>query len=234
MKTLILIILLSGQLSPWSEQIYEAYITGNMSKWHIIVDKILEIKNKTNAQILETVNFIYGFVAWAIENNFEEKAQKYIAIANKYLENLEKNNYQLATVYAYKSAFLGFEIALNKLKAPFLGVLSLQYANKAIELDQNNYFAYEILGNIYFYSPSFFSDSRKKALKYYLKALKIIEKDISQTYKNWNYLNLLMSIAETYSILGDKKTALMYYTKILSFEPKFHWALQKYQVLSSK
>jgi tetratricopeptide (TPR) repeat protein len=71
--------------------------------------------------------------------------------------------------------------------------------------------------------PPIFGGSKKEALDYYLKAQKIMEKDATDIVENWNYLNLLISIAQSYYYLDDYLTSIKYLKKIMKIEPGFNY-----------
>lgn len=90
-------------------------------------------------------------------------------------------------------------------------------------MDKSNYFGYIQLGNIKFYSPETFGGSKKLSIDYYLKALEILEKKTEFIKNDWNYLSLLVNLAQAYSEAGNYETAKKYYEKALSAEPDFVW-----------
>ncbi|MGQ9820134.1 MAG: hypothetical protein ACUVQ1_09490 [Candidatus Kapaibacteriales bacterium] len=200
--------------------IYNAYVQGNMIEWKKVMDSF---KAKTNSEKLELINYQYGYVAYCIDQKKESEAETYIKKAESLLTELEKHKYELSTVYAYKSAFIGFKIGLSPYKAPFLGQESLSYAKKSVTTDTINYFGYIQLGNIAFYTPAMFGGSKKEALKYYLKALQIMQRNSALLKNNWNYLNLLVTIINSYYEIGQYKLAEMYCKKALDIETKFDW-----------
>jgi hypothetical protein len=50
-----------------------------------------------------------------------------------------------------------------------------------------------------------------------------MEKNKEDLHEDWNYLNLLTVIAQTYSYLKDYKLSKQYLEKILIIEPRFTW-----------
>lgn len=209
--------------NTYKDLIYNAYIYNNMSEWKNIVDKMQKQTNKTNDQKLELLNYQYGYIAWCIGNDLDKIANSYLNDANKICEELEKVSYKVNVLNAYKSAFIGFEIGIDTYKAPFLGSKSLNYAEKSIENDKNNYFGYIQLGNIFQHMPKAMGGSKKLALEYYETAQKIMENNSSQIKNDWNYLNLLVLIAQVYTKLEMYNTAKTQYEKILKIEPNFTW-----------
>lgn len=201
--------------------IYNAYLTNDMKTWRKIIDQMNAEKGKSNERSLELLNYEYGYIGWCIGMKNKTEAREIIARGQLNIETLEKNNFSQSMIYAYKSAFYGFEIALNKTKAPFLGGKSMNQAEKSVKFDANNPYGYLQLGNIEFYMPKVFGGSKKKAIAYYQKAEKLMMK--SDYKNNWNYLSLITQIAQTYQELNDDKNAEIYYKRVLSTAPNFTW-----------
>ena len=221
---LILFCVLFTSIYGQNKLIYAAYISGDMQAWQSVMDGI---EPKTNEEMLALVNYQYGYTAWCIGQKKDEEAKKYLKRAQGLVNTLEEKNYQTSTLWAYKAAFIGFEIGINKLRAPFIGMHSLTYSKESVKLDPFNYFAYLQLGNSAFYTPKIFGGSKDDAMRYYLKSLLLIEKDEEQLRYNWNYLSLLVTIIDAYNQLGDYVQAQVYYAKTLSVEPNFYWVKQK-------
>ncbi len=207
----------------YKEEIYIAYINGDMNKWRYVIELLLKSNDQSNEVQLELVNYSYGYIAWCLGNNKFNEAEKYLAFLKEKLENLEKNEYELSMIYSYWSAFYGFKIGLNKIKAPFLGPKSIKYAEMAIQKEKGNPFGYIQMGNSEFYRPEIFGGSKKKAIKNYLIAEKLMECDSDYTSNDWNYLNLLIAIAQAYIETKDYTSAKRYFEKILVIEPEFLW-----------
>jgi tetratricopeptide (TPR) repeat protein len=110
---------------------------------------------------------------------------------------------------------------LNPLLVPFYGLKSIRYAKLALELDSNNYLAYLQNGNVKFHSPASAGGSKKEGLSYYFKAREILEKDPEKIKENWNYLNLLTIIGQSYYTIGDYSSARDVYQYILRLESGF-------------
>jgi tetratricopeptide (TPR) repeat protein len=72
-----------------------------------------------------------------------------------------------------------------------------------------------------FNMPSAFGGSKKRALEYYLKAWELIEKNPESLSGDWNYMNLLITIGQTYASLEDYSSARKIYQNILELEPGF-------------
>jgi len=216
----IFICVLVPVLGQTNKTIYKAYISGNMAEWKKEMDSCKVI---TNADKLELSNYQYGYIAYCIDQDKEDEAEKYIQKAEKLIEELKKQQYKLSMLYAYKSAFIGFKIGVSPYRAPFIGKESLTFAKKSVALDSTNYFAYVQLGNIAFYTPSMFGGSKKEAMFHYLKALELMEKKPEILKNNWNYLNLLSAMINVCCEQKHYELAKKYCIKALVIEPKFDW-----------
>jgi tetratricopeptide (TPR) repeat protein len=222
--TLFLIICFTFNLSAsYRSEVYNAFITNNMQSWKSVIDRMQTAASKTNEDLLELVNFQYGYIAWCVGNKKSDDAHKYLDLADINLEVLSKSNKNVSIVNSYKSAFYGYRIGLNKIKAPFLGPKSLDCAKLAVASDKENPFGYVQLGNIEFYMPAAFGGSKKEALGYYLTALSLMDKNEKDNLENWNYISLLTVIAQAYYYINDFQSSLSYIEKILKLEPDYGW-----------
>jgi tetratricopeptide (TPR) repeat protein len=194
-----------------------------MDIWKATIDEMNQQQNKSNEFILELLNYQYGYIGWCIGNKKNKLAEEYIKLGQKNIQILEKNNYKISMVNSYKSAFYGFRIGLNKLQAPFIGPKSVDCAKLAMKQDDKNPYGYIQFANSEYYMPTTFGGSKKVALEYYEKAVKIMESNPGQAKEDWNYLSLLTIVAEAYTELKYYKAAKLIYEKILRIEPNFSW-----------
>jgi len=213
----------SNLKATYKSDIYNAYISNNMGKWKITIDEMNRQQNKSNEFILELLNYQYGYIGWCIGNKKNNLAEEYIELGQKNIQILEKNNFKISMVNSYKSAFYGFRIGLNKLQAPFIGPKSVECSILAMKQDDKNPFGYIQYGNSEYYMPSMFGGSKKVALEYYEKAVKIMELNPAQTKEDWNYLSLLTIIAQAYAETEYYTSAKQIYEKIVRIEPNFLW-----------
>lgn len=211
----------SGFAQTSQEKIYKAYVFDDMASWKNTIDAMHTESAKPLERELELLNYEYGYIGWCIGNNLKAEARVYLQRGESRILKLKQNGYKLALLHAYQSAFYGYEIGLNKLKAPFFGRKSINEAKKSVEIDNNNYLGYIQLGNIEFYMPTAFGGSKKKSLEYYLKAEELMQK--GNTQNNWNYLSLITQIAQLYEALADDDKAELYYKKALKIAPEFSW-----------
>ena len=204
-------------------EIYNAYIRNDMAGWKKIMDRIQNQERKSNEILLSLVNYQYGYIGWCIGEANEKEAEFYISLARNNLAVLESNNYNLSMVYAYYAALYGYDIGLSIIRAPFIGPKSMKYAENALKLDQGNSFAYLQMGNIQYYMPSVFGGSVNEAIRYFLQAKVLMEKNKETILQDWNYLHLLTLIVQAYTDVEDYRSAKAYCEIILKIEPQFVW-----------
>ena len=221
-RLIIIMLFASLQVSAsYRSEIYSAYVSNKMDKWKSVIDRMNAIPDKSDDLLIELINYQYGYIGYCIGFDRENEAKKYLGMAQKNLEILERNKYSPAVINAYKSAFYGFRIGLNPITAPVNGLKSIDCAKTAVKLDPQQWFGYVQHGNIQFYMPSTFGGSKKEALEYYLKARDLLEKEADSVSENWNYLSLLIVIGQTYTYLKDYPSAQKTYNYILDIEPGF-------------
>jgi tetratricopeptide (TPR) repeat protein len=219
---LILLIMYGSELiASYRSDIYHAYVNNKMDRWKEVIDQMNTVPDKSNEFILELVNYQYGYIGYCIGYDKKNEAKKYLDLAQKNIDFLEKQKFRLSVVNAYNSAFCGFRMGLSILSVPYNGFRSIEYAKTAMELDSENYLGFVQYGNIQFYMPKSFGGSKKEGIDYYIKARKILEKDAANTKENWNYLSLLIIIGQSYYYLDDYASARAVYENILSLEPGF-------------
>jgi len=98
----------------------------------------------------------------------------------------------------------------------------IRHINQAYESDSTNIQAITDKANLLFYSPGMFGGNKKEAIRYYEKAISLLEEN-RETENNWQYLNLLTTLAQQYKYLGKQEAARKTYEKILQIEPDYIW-----------
>ena len=209
--------------TQYKQKIYNSYLKGDMVAWKNSVDEMRQTKVQSVDFKFELVNYLYGYIGWCLGNDKKKEARSYLDIAEVILTDLEKSKKNLSLINAYHGAFNGYNIALDTYKVIFFGRRSVKFVEKAISLDPSNYFGFLQMGNIEFYKPPAFGGDKYRAINNYGKASKLIENQYFKTRNDWNYLSILVSIAQTYTKLGKFQEAKKYYESILKIEPEFDW-----------
>ena len=224
-KYLSIILLLCPLLllgNTYSERIYRAYAKGDMTLWKTTMDEMHAAKNFDNRFSLELLNYQYGYIGWLLSIGEKDQAKQHLKQSQTIIKRLEEASFNLSMVYAYKAAFVGFEIGIHPYKAPFIGPDSYDYMEKSLAYNPDNYFAHLQKANIQYHTPALFGGSKQEALKHLLKALTLYEQT-PQEKKDWNRLNMLGSLIVFYTEQKDYSNAKRYCEKALTLEPDFAW-----------
>ena len=214
---------LSANAQQHKKAIYKAYISNKMIDWKATIDRMQAETKKSDEFLLELINYQYGYIGWCLGNDDKKQAQTYLKLAESNVENLETRAVYPSYVNAYKSAFYGYSIGLNKLKAPLAGPKSINAAKQSMEENPGNPFGFIHYANAQFYMPPVFGGSKTEALEYYKQAQNIMEQDPIALKMDWNYLSLLTNMAKAYTEIKEYEMAEQYYKHILKIEPNYLW-----------
>jgi hypothetical protein len=215
-------------LPGYSQKIYKAYVSGNMALWEEIVKEMeTDLHKNTTGDIskiedhINLLNFYYGLSGYLTATGKKKKAEEYISKGQSMIEKLLSQE-KSATIIAYKAAFMGFRIGLNRFSAIVLGPKSIALSKQAIEIDSLNTRALNERANVLYYSPSFAGGDKQEALRLYEKAIRVMRAR-SDTLNNWNYLSLLANTGQAFQREGETHKARHYYNLALQNEPLFKW-----------
>lgn len=221
--TLILVISVFNVLASNKQTIYNAYVFSQMDVWKKTIDAMEKNKTTSANELIELVNYQYGYIGWCLGNDDKDQAKKYLKLAETNVENLEKQGFNPSLLHSYKAAFWGFKIAISPLKAPFFGKRCIKHVDIALDLDDSLPMGYVQHGTSYFHMPEMFGGSKEVALKSFHKAEKMMEENPEKIKNDWNYLSLLTIIAQSYEYINELEESKKYYEKVLSIEPGFVW-----------
>jgi len=227
-KYLFIIVLLFFAVSVFSQTdykslIYDSYINGKMNVWKSVIDRMEKKKIISESYLLELVEFQYGYIAWCLGNDKKSEAEDYLQIATENLNKAEEIGANKAIVLSYKSAFVGFEIAISPPKAPFIGKKSLNYSKDAIKENSNIPIVLINYGNVLFHTPGFYGGDKNEAINMFLDAKKKLESGSYNLKKDWLYLNLFTLIGKAYEDIEKPEKAKYYYEFALKIEPNFQY-----------
>jgi tetratricopeptide (TPR) repeat protein len=209
----------AGQNS-YREQTYNAFVTGDIGKWLNVLKSMESDKISSNDKKLELISYYYGYIGYLIgEKNYTE-AGKYITKGESLIAEVIKSSPKNATAYSFKGSYIGFRIALSKLKAITLGSESIANVDKALKIDPDNVQALVDKANTLYHAPKLFGGDKEQAVKYLQKAIRVME-STRNTHSNWMYLNTLVQLARMYENIGQINSAARIYEKILAFEPDY-------------
>lgn len=200
---------------------YEAYTQADPTKWlkaANYVEKNTDMSKTENIE--EVIHCYYAYASALIAKKMRVEAAKAIEKGKKMADELLKKEPENALALNYKGCFIGYEIAMNKMKAITLGKSCMNYLNRAYHLNPNHPQILFDKGNSLYYPPRIFGGDKKEALKHYQKAIAILEKQ-NKTQHNWMYLQLLVVEAHSYELLGNDQLAEKSYLKALKTAPDF-------------
>ena len=202
---------------------YRTFVNREMYKWGELIHTFeTNTPPKTIEQKLELINYYYGYIGHLMNKKKQETAEEYIDKGQDLIDNVIKLSPHNHTALSYKGAFLGFKMGFSKMKAVYLAPKCMTEINKAYKLDHENAQIIINKANLLFYSPSALGGDKEEALKLYHRAMVLMEKN-KETDQNWNYLNLLTTIAIGFDKTDMPHEAKKMYEKILKLEPDFKW-----------
>ena len=168
---------------------FESYRAGTMAPWPGLIDEMAQVKSADLAWQTEMVKAMYGLVGYQIGQRDKEAAKTYITKADVHLDKLLEKYPKNAQLHSLKGAFYGYKISLAAYKAPFLGPKSLEQIDESIKLDPAEPMGYIEKGNSLQYRPAIFGGDKTEALKFYRKALTLIE---TKNYSKCNWQHMLL------------------------------------------
>ena len=209
-------------------QLYSYYVSSDMQGWlqtlSVMEQQLARTKNDSLA--LEVIRTQYGFVAWALGNDQKSSAapilDKALSSLNRYIEQHPKD----AEALALKSSLLGFKIALNPLKAAFIGPKTVEIIDAAMAMAPKNPWVMLEKANAEQYTPKLFGGDPTYALSLYRSCLDILAKQRPQQC-SWSYLNLYINLAFCYTKLKQYNNAMATYNKLLAIAPNFKWVKEE-------
>lgn len=225
---LILLVLLLSAVGMQSQSaqkkaFYRTFVNREMYKWGDLIRSCeTNTAPKTIDQKLELINYYYGYIGHLMNKKKHDAAEEYIDKGQDLIDNVIKLSPHNSTALSYKGAFIGFKMGFNKVKAVYLAPKCMLEINKAYKLDHENAQIIINKANLLFYSPSALGGDKDDALQLYHKAMVIMEKN-KDTDHNWNYLNLLTTIAIGLDKTDKSREAKKMYEKILKIEPDYKW-----------
>lgn len=214
-------------LTP-AQQIYRSYVEKDRATWLQVIDSLEALPHKTQQDDWQLLNFEYGYIPWCLtkEVNDKKQAEVYLRKAYDNLEKVAAGGKIPSMVAAYRAAFVGYEIALSPIKAPFIGSGAIKHAKEALQLDSLNYFAHLQMGNIYHYVPAFLGGSVQKAIAHYQKA-EVLMQQAQLFNDNWLYMNLLLTLADAYKKQEKYDKVEAYYQRALQLEPNYPYIVDE-------
>ena len=195
-----------------NHQLYEAYITRDMSVWEQYIDSAdwdsLDIEERK-----QLLNYEYGFSAYILGIDVEKGKQ----LIQRFASHLEEMKSELPEerYCAYLASVYTYQLALNKgqLMKYAKGIFS--NLQRAMELNANDPFVLSMQGNVEFFSPF---GNKKTALSYFQKADSLYTVSCAD-YERWNQRAVQFTYIQCLHKQRRKDEAKALCKKLLAEEP---------------
>lgn len=214
---------ISAQDSLLQVKMYEAYLNADNGKWLECINALDAIyeKSSDDTDLLNLAKAQHAsFTSFKIKKD-EEGAQKVLDEAQKNVEIYLQNNGKSAEANALLSGILGMQISLSPMRGMSLGSKSSNLIDKALKYEPMNGLANYQKGSSLYFTPRMWGGDVPEAIKY-LEAAKAIY-EIQGIENNWNYLNTLAVLGQSYHYQENLNKAKESYDLALSTAPNFGW-----------
>ena len=193
-------------------QLYEAYITRDMSVWEHYIDSA-DWDSLDLEQRKQLLNYEYGFSAYMLGIDVE-KGKKLIQRFATHLEAI-KGELQEERYCAYLASVYTYQLALNRGQLVKYAKRIFSNIERAMELNPNDPFVLSMQGNVEFYSPF---GNKKTALGYYQKADSLYG-IAGADYERWNRRAVQLTYIQCLDKQRRSDEAIALCEKLLAEEP---------------
>lgn len=193
-------------------QLYEAYITRDMSVWEHYIDSA-DWDSLDTEQRKQLLNYEYGFSAYMLGIDVE-KGKKLIQRFATHLEAI-KGELQEERYCAYLASVYTYQLALNRGQLVKYAKRIFSNIERAMELNSNDPFVLSMQGNVEFYSPF---GNKKTALGYYQKADSLYG-IAGADYERWNRRAVQLTYIQCLDKQRRSDEAIALCEKLLAEEP---------------
>lgn len=193
-------------------QLYEAYITRDMSVWEHYIDSA-DWDSLDTEQRKQLLNYEYGFSAYMLGIDVE-KGKKLIQRFATHLEAI-KGELQEERYCAYLASVYTYQLALNRGQLVKYAKRIFSNIERAMELNPNDPFVLSMQGNVEFYSPF---GNKKTALGYYQKADSLYG-IAGADYERWNRRAVQLTYIQCLDKQRRSAEAIALCEKLLAEEP---------------
>ena len=195
-----------------NHQLYEAYITRNMSVWEQYIDSA-DWNSLNIEQRKQLLNYEYGFSAYMLGVDVE-KSKRLIQCFATHLE-LMKSELPEERYCAYLASVYTYQLALDKSQLMKYAKGIYNNIERAMELNPNDPFVLSMQGNVEFYSPF---GNKKTALGYYQKADSLYG-IAGADYERWNRRAVQLTYIQCLDKQRRSDEAIALCEKLLAEEP---------------
>lgn len=208
------ILVVSGicQAGYSNHQLYQAYLTRDMSVWEQYIASA-NWDSMTVEEQKQLLNYEYGYAAYSVSH----EGQQAEIILNQYEKHLHASKGKIsdAEYYAYLAGLYSYKLSLDKSRLFKYSNEIFDNIKRAMQLEPNNPFVLSMQGNVEFYSPF---GSKKKALDYYQRAEQLYLQQ-HQAKELWNVRAVQMTIVQCLEKMNREEEAKQQCLQYLKEEP---------------
>ena len=210
----LILLMVSGlcQAQYSNHQLYQAYLTRDMSVWENYIDSA-DWDSLDTEQRKQLLNYEYGFSAYILGIDVE-KGKKLIQRLATHLEAM-KGELPEERYCAYLASVYTYQLALDKSQLMKYAKGIYNNIERAVELNPNDPFVLSMQGNVEFYSPF---GSKKTALGCYQKADSLYA-IAGAEYERWNRCAVQLTYIHCLNKQRRKAEAITLCEKLLAEEP---------------
>ena len=195
-----------------NHQLYEAYITRDMSVWENYIDSA-DWNSLDTEQRKQLLNYEYGFSAYILGIDVE-KGKKLIQRLATHLEAM-KGELPEERYCAYLASVYTYQLALNKSQLMKYAKGIFSNIQRAMELNANDPFVLSMQGNVDFFSPF---GNKRTALSHFQKADSLFRISCAE-YERWNQRAVQFTCIQCLDKLRREDEAKTLCEQLLAEEP---------------
>ncbi len=221
---LMLIVSLSCYAQYSDKELYEAYLTSDLSLWQEYINST-DWESLSKEEKKRMLNYQYGFTANVLSQD-KDTAKRHLQLFEEHVNDAAEW-LSPSSLACYRSAYAAYKIKLGDWRVFSLAKQTFCYADEAVEIDSLNPLALTLKANVDMYAPKAFGGNKEQALHYFLLAEKQY-RERGLTLNNWNFRALQLCIAQCYEKTGDKEQAIAKCYAILAEEPNYEYIRHVY------
>ena len=204
-------------------QFYQAYLNRSIQLWEDGVQQ-LEQRYKADPQeahLFQLAASEYGMVSICMANKNDDKAQAYLAKAEKHIKKYLKKQ-DSGEAHAILAGIYGLRISFSPMKGMWLGPRSNSELGKAMKIDNTNPRVWYQHGSSFLFTPATWGGDIEQSVTHFQKAVELHETKACLD-NDWEYLDALAWLGQAQVKNGEPAKAIATYQKALEVEPNFSW-----------
>ena len=203
------------------EQLFDAYLRGEMDVWRAYIDLSAWDKLDDNERA-RVLNYEYGYCG-ALMTIGREYAMPYVQQFGRHIDAME-NELPISLWHVYKSAHSTYELSLTKRQVVKHKQEIFHHAEQAIVADSRQPLSWGIRAHVHFYAPRFLGGNKRMAQTEYEHADSIFTANAAEHMYNWAYAAQAYALAQCYEYNNQHDKAVKQAKILLKRWPAFQRA----------